>query len=71
MASMTENEIKEINDLVLDLGNQPNSKLVEIMDKLSLDFEETKSELINLTFYLDNIESLYNKILKEYQKRQV
>lgn len=68
---MTEEQIKEITELISDLGNQPNSKLVEIMDRLSLDFEEKKTELINLTFYLDNVESLYNKILKEYQKRQL
>jgi hypothetical protein len=36
---------------------------------LTTDFEETKEKIINLTFYLDKVEELYNSILKEYQNR--
>jgi hypothetical protein len=40
------------------------------MDYINEEFEKTKKSLITLTYYLDNLETTYNKILKEYQKRQ-
>jgi len=39
------------------------------MDKLSIDFDSTKANIINLTMYLDSVEELYNKTLKEYEQR--
>ena len=52
-----------------NLKNLPNQKLIEFMDLLSTEFDETKKNLINQTIYLDNLESLYNNILKEFQTR--
>ena len=60
-----ENIVKELGDL----KNLPNSKLIEIMDKLTNDFDLTKNSIIGLTVYLDGVEELYNKTLKEYQSR--
>ena len=60
-----ENIVKELGDL----KNLPNSKLIEIMDKLTNDFDLTKNSIIGLTVYLDGVEELYNKTLKEYQFR--
>lgn len=60
-----ENIVKELGDL----KNLPNTKLIEIMDKLTTDFEVTKNNIIGLTVYLDSVEELYNKTLKEYQSR--
>lgn len=67
--SMTREELIEIKEQQKDLKNLPNSKLVEIMDKLSLEFEETKENLIKYTYHLDNVELMYNSTLKEYQER--
>jgi hypothetical protein len=39
------------------------------MDFLNDDFQETKEMIINLTYHLDNIEEMYNKILKEHESR--
>ena len=39
------------------------------MDFLAQDFEETKKLIVELTYHIDNIENLYNKVLKEYQTR--
>jgi hypothetical protein len=39
------------------------------MDKLTSEFETTKNTIIGMSFYLDKIEELYNRILKEYQNR--
>jgi hypothetical protein len=60
-----ENIIKEQSSL----KNLPNSVLIDSMDKLSIEFESTKQNIINLTVYLDKLEELYNNTLKEYQLR--
>lgn len=64
---------EEFENIIKDLGdikNLPNSKLIEIMDKLTTDFETTKNNIISLTVYLDKVEELYNKSLDEYQSRK-
>ncbi len=66
---MKKEEFEEIVNLQTSLKDQSNSKLIEIMDKLTSDFEGTKQELINMTLYLDKVEELYNNTLKEYQSR--
>jgi len=64
---------KEEFDIILkkqkNLKDLPNSKLIEFMDKLSMDFEIVKKNIIDQTIYLDKIEELYNNFLKEYQSR--
>lgn len=66
---MTKEELQEIIDNQKDLTNIPNSNLINYMDKLTTDFENTKENIIKLTYYLDTVEELYNNILKEYQNR--
>jgi hypothetical protein len=66
---MTKIELEGIISQKSNLKNLPNSTLVEFMDKLTLDFETTKQNLINLTIHLDKVEEIYNFILKEYQNR--
>ena len=69
LINMTKEEFEKIVKEQSDLKNLPNNRLVEIMDVLSLEFESTKTNLINLTLQLDTIEGLYNKTLNEYQTR--
>jgi predicted ATP-grasp superfamily ATP-dependent carboligase len=66
---MNKEEFENIVNELGDLKNLPNSKLIEIMDKLTNDFDLTKNSIIGLTVYLDSVEELYNKTLKEYQSR--
>jgi hypothetical protein len=66
---MTKEEFEKIVEEQSDLKNLSNSKLIEYMDKLTVDFELTKTNIINSTIYLDKVEGLYNKILTEYQSR--
>ena len=66
---MTKEEYDNIIKEQRDIKNVPNTKLIEYMDVLSNDFEVTKNQIINLTFYMDKVEELYNKILAEYQLR--
>ena len=66
---MEKNEYDIIFGQLSNIKNIPNRKLVDWMDKLSTDFEAKKGQIINLTLELDNVELLYNSILKEYQNR--
>ena len=63
---MDENKITKI---LLDYKTSPNKDLIEVMDFLENDFQETKKNLIKLTHHLDSSEIIYNKILNEYKKR--
>jgi hypothetical protein len=66
---MTNEEFQNIINEQKNLKELPNSKLVEFMDILSLDFESTKQSIINSTIYLDKVEELYNNVLTTYQER--
>jgi hypothetical protein len=67
---MNKEEFENITKDLGDIKNLPNNKLIEIMDKLTTDFEITKNNIINLTIYLDKVEELYNKSLDEFQSRK-
>lgn len=67
---MTKEQFEKISNQISDVNNLPNSELVNIMDSLSSEFEIVKQKIIDMTFYLDKIELLYNNTLKEYQNRQ-
>jgi hypothetical protein len=66
---MTKEEFDTILNQQKNLKDLPNAKLIEFMDKLSLDFDIVKKNIIDQTIYLDKVEELYNSILKEYQFR--
>jgi hypothetical protein len=66
---MTNEEFQNIINEQKNLKDLPNTKLVEFMDLLSVDFESTKQSIINSTIYLDKIEELYNNVLTSYQER--
>jgi hypothetical protein len=66
---MTNEEFQNIVSEQKNLKDLPNTKLVEFMDLLSVDFESTKQSIINSTIYLDKIEELYNNVLILYQER--
>jgi hypothetical protein len=68
--NMKKEEFENIVNLQNNLKEQPNSKLIEAMDKLSTEFDLTKENIIGLTVYLDKIEEVYNNTLKEFQSRK-
>lgn len=61
--------IEEFNEIVADMKNKGNNDLVKAMDFLTEDFDETKQMIIELSVHLDNIEAVYDKVLKEYKFR--
>lgn len=62
-------EIEKLKQIILECETRPNSDLVKVMDFLKEDFDETKEKLVKLSLHLDGVENLYNKVLKEYNKR--
>lgn len=68
--NMKKEEFENILKLQSELKDQPNSKLIEVMDKLTTEFDLTKDTIIKSTLYLDKVEELYNNILNEYQSRK-
>lgn len=70
VGKMNKEEFENIIELQKELKDQPNSKLIEVMGKLTTEFDLTKESIINSTIYLDKVEELYNTILKEYESRK-
>lgn len=67
--SMRKEDLENIIKEQGNLKNLPNNDLVSFLESLTDEFELTKTNLINLTIYLDKIEELYNNVLKEYDNR--
>lgn len=61
----------KVKEILNNLEDSTNQELIFCLDYLTNEFESTKKSIINLTIYLDNTEIVYNKILKEFQKRNV
>lgn len=66
---MTEEEFKIMVESAKDVDKLNNKTLETSMDKLATEFEETKKNIINMTYYLDRVEQLYDIMLKEHRKR--
>jgi len=62
-------DIDKLNSIITEIKSSGNNELVQAMDFLAEDFEETKQMIINLSTHLDNVENLYNKVLHEYNLR--
>jgi hypothetical protein len=52
---MTKEKFESILTESSDLKSLSNSKLIENMDVLSTEFDETKTNIINMTVYLDKL----------------
>jgi len=62
-------EIDKLKEVIQDYKNKSNKDLTAAMDYLNEEFNKTKQNVIEATYYLDNLEKTYNQILREYQKR--
>ena len=62
-------ESQKLIEIANDVENKSNKDLVVVADELTQEFEKTKELIVDLTRHLDGVESLYNKINKELEKR--
>jgi|TARA_R110001592_G_scaffold140268_2_gene361126 hypothetical protein len=60
---------EKFKKIILDYKIRPNKDLIDVMDFLQQDYEETKKNIIKLTHHLDSSELIYEKILKEFKER--
>lgn len=66
---MTKIEFDNIREKLKELKELPNKELIEILEKTSQEFDMVKNTILSLTQYLDDVEEIYNKTLKEYETR--
>ena len=62
-------ESEKVVNIIKDYKSSSNSELTFVMDFIQEDFKKTKESLFKLTEHLDKLESTYNLIHTEYQKR--
>ena len=62
-------ESQRLIEIANDVENKSNKDLLIVVNELSEEFEKTKELIIDLTRHLDGVESLYNKVNKELEKR--
>ena len=64
-------ETKKSLEIIKNYKSSPNKDLIFVLEKLQLDFDQTKNAIIKLTHHLDKVESTYNLILSEYKKELI
>lgn len=69
MINLGKINVEQVTQIIQEIDSRPNSDLTKVMDFLREDFDETKDMIINLTKHLDNIETMYDLVHKEYKKR--
>ena len=62
-------EAKKIEEIVKDYKNKSNKDLTKALDFMNNELNVTKEKLLMLSNYLDKIETTYNTLLKEHNKR--
>jgi prefoldin subunit 5 len=65
----TDKNSEKILEIIKDYKNKNNKELETAMDFLKENFETTKQIILKMTNHFDEVESLYNRILEEYQTR--
>ena len=60
---------EKVLNIIKDYKNSSNKDLILAMDRLQEDFEFTKNVVLKGSEQIDKIETTYNMVLKEYQKR--
>lgn len=66
---MTKEDFEKIESSLSKLNEISNSDLMKMLETLASLFEKLKTDIINLTFILDDVEKKYNTILSEYETR--
>jgi hypothetical protein len=60
---------EKLLEIAGDVENKSNNDLITVANELYDEFEKTKQLIIDLTRHMDGIETLYNKVNKEIEKR--
>ena len=60
---------EKLNKIINNYRESSNGDLEDVRKILKEDFDNTKKDVINLSYYLDNIKAHYDKINEEIKKR--
>lgn len=60
---------EKIIEVIGDVKNKSNKDLFLTINELNDEFEKTKTLIIDLTRHLDSVESMFNEINDEIEKR--
>jgi hypothetical protein len=60
---------EKVSRIIKEYKSSSNKDLIFAMDFIQEDFKFTKERLLELTNHLDKLETVYNKVLNEYQNR--
>ena len=60
---------EKLLEITKDVENKSNNDLLLVAQELYEEFENTKQLVIDLTRHMDGIETLFNKVNKEIEKR--
>ena len=60
---------QKLKEVIENFKDSSNKDIVSALDFLSKEHESVKQTILKLTYYFDEVEKSYNKLLEEYQKR--
>lgn len=61
---------EKVYNIIKELNDSSNKDLEFVLSFLNEEFNRTKTAVIELTKHLDGVEIIYNKVLKEYERRK-
>lgn len=61
---------EKVYGIIKELNDSSNKDLEFALQFLNEEFNRTKTAIIELTKHLDGVEIIYNKVLKEYERRK-
>lgn len=61
---------EKVYGIIKELNDSSNKDLEFTLQFLNEEFNRTKTAIIELTKHLDGVEIIYNKVLKEYERRK-
>lgn len=62
-------DAQKLIDIANNVEDKSNNDLLVVAGELYDEFQNTKQLIIDLTRHLDGVESLYNRVNKEIEKR--
>ena len=62
---------KKILEIVKDRDVKSNKDLLEVLNSLQEEFEQTKLSIVNLTHHMDTVEDYFYKVSEELKKRKI
>jgi hypothetical protein len=62
-------DIQKVKEIIDNFKDSNNKDIISALDFLSKEHESVKQTILKLTYYFDEVEKSYNKLLEEYKNR--